>query len=140
MNALGRHFLIELWSADNLDRPDLGEEALVEVVRATGATLLDTRFIPFPNGGYSGVCILAESHISIHTWPEHGYAAVDYFSCGPVDCELAIRYLEEKFGAECVESKEVERGVLAPAVGSRSSSAYVPARGVFPSQWREAAL
>ena len=113
---------------------------MCEAALAAGATIVTKTFHTFSPHGVSGAVIIAESHLAIHTWPEHGYAAVDYFSCGPVDCELAIRYLEEKFGAECVESKEVERGVLAPAVGSRSSSAYVPARGVFPSQWREAAL
>lgn len=113
MNALGRHFLIELWSADNLDRPDLGEEALVEVVRATGATLLDTRFVPFPNGGYSGVCILAESHISIHTWPEHGYAAVDMFTCGPnMDFDAGFDMLKKYFAPGSMQVAEVKRGLV----------------------------
>ncbi len=113
MNALGRHFLIELWSADILDKPDLGEEALIECVRATGATLLDTRFIPFPNGGYSGVCILAESHISIHTWPEHGYAAVDMFTCGPnMDFDAGIEMLQKYFSPGSIQVVEVKRGLV----------------------------
>ncbi|MFN2613792.1 MAG: adenosylmethionine decarboxylase [Actinomycetota bacterium] len=113
MNALGRHFLIELWDAQNLDKPEAGEEALVETVRATGATLLDTRFVPFPNGGYSGVCILAESHISIHTWPEHGYAAVDTFTCGPnMDFDSGMDVLKKHFDPKQMQVAEVRRGLI----------------------------
>lgn len=113
MNALGRHYLIELWHAQNLDRPDVGEEALVETVRATGGTLLDTRVIPFPNGGYSGVCIIAESHVTIHTWPEHEYAAVDMFTCGPtMDFEAGLEVLTKYFSPTSIQVSEVKRGIL----------------------------
>jgi len=112
MNALGRHFLVELWEAQNLDRHDVGEEALVEVVRVTGGTLLDTRFIPFPNGGYSGVCIIAESHVTIHTWPEHGYAAVDMFTCGStMDFDAGLEMLRKYFSPRSMQVTEVKRGV-----------------------------
>lgn len=114
MNALGRHFLIELWDAQNLDRADVGEEALVETVRATGGTLLDTRFIPFPNGGYSGVCVIAESHVTIHTWPEHGYAAVDMFTCGPtMDFDAGLDTLRKFFSPSQMQVVEVKRGLMA---------------------------
>ncbi|HEX9713212.1 MAG TPA: adenosylmethionine decarboxylase [Actinomycetota bacterium] len=114
MNALGRHFLIELWDPQNLDRPDIGEEALVECVRATGGTLLDTRFIPFPNGGYSGVCIIAESHVTIHTWPENNYAAVDMFTCGPtMDFDAGIDVLKKYFSPGQIQIVEVKRGLIA---------------------------
>jgi S-adenosylmethionine decarboxylase len=114
MNALGRHFLIELWEADNLDRADIGEEALIETVRATGGTLLDTRFVPFPNGGYSGVCIIAESHVTIHTWPEHNYAAVDMFTCGPnMDFDAGIEMLKKYFAPKSMQVAEVRRGMIA---------------------------
>jgi S-adenosylmethionine decarboxylase len=113
MNALGRHFLIELWEADNLDRPDIGEEALVETVRASNGTLLDTRFVPFPNGGYSGVCIIAESHVTIHTWPEHNYAAVDMFTCGPnMDFDAGIEVLKKYFAPKSIQIAEVKRGLV----------------------------
>jgi S-adenosylmethionine decarboxylase len=113
MNALGRHFLIELWEADNLDRPDIGEEALVETVRAANGTLLDTRFVPFPNGGYSGVCIIAESHVTIHTWPEHGYAAVDMFTCGSnMDFDAGIEMLKKYFAPKSIQITEVRRGLM----------------------------
>ena len=114
MNALGRHFLIELWEADNLDKPEIGEEALVETVRATGGTLLDTRFVPFPNGGYSGVCIIAESHVTIHTWPEYNYAAVDMFTCGPnMDFDAGIEILKKYFAPKSIQVAEVRRGMIA---------------------------
>ena len=114
MNALGRHFLIELWEADNLDKPEIGEEALVETVRATGGTLLDTRFVPFPNGGYSGVCIIAESHVTIHTWPEHNYAAVDMFTCGPnMDFDAGIEMFKKYFAPKSIQVAEVRRGMIA---------------------------
>lgn len=113
MNALGRHFLVELWQARNLDRLEVGEEALVETVRSTGGTLLDTRFVPFPNGGYSGVCIIAESHVTIHTWPEYGYAAVDMFTCGPnMDFQAGLETLERYFEPGSIEVREVPRGVM----------------------------
>jgi len=114
MNALGRHFLIELWEADNLDKPEIGEEALVETVRASGGTLLDTRFVPFPNGGYSGVCIIAESHVTIHTWPEHNYAAVDMFTCGPnMDFDAGLEMLKKYFAPKSIQVTEVRRGLIA---------------------------
>lgn len=113
MNALGRHYLVELWGAENLDDPEIGEEALVETVRATGGTLLDTRIVRFPNGGYSGVCIIAESHLTIHTWPEHGYAAVDMFTCGAsMDFEAGLETLRKYFSPKAVQVSEVKRGVL----------------------------
>ena len=113
MEALGRHFLIELWDAENLSDPTMGEEALIETVRATGATLLDTRIVPFPNGGYSGVCILAESHLTIHTWPEHNYAAVDMFTCGPnMDFDAGIDMLKKYFAPKQMQVAEVRRGLM----------------------------
>lgn len=116
MNALGRHYLIELWEAENLDQPAIGEEALVETVRATGGTLLDTRVIPFPNGGYSGVCIIAESHVTIHTWPEYGYAAIDLFTCGPnMNMDAGLEVLKRYFSPKILECQEVQRG-LRPAL------------------------
>ncbi|MBI2176791.1 MAG: S-adenosylmethionine decarboxylase proenzyme [Candidatus Tectomicrobia bacterium] len=142
MNSLGRHILAEFYDCDRdvLNDPDLIERYMREAAEVSGATIVQSVFHMFSPYGVSGVVVVAESHLAIHTWPEHGYAAVDYFSCGPVDCELAVRYLEEKFGAECVESREIERGVLASAVGGRSASLAAPARRMSPAQWREPAL
>lgn len=119
MTALGRHFLVELWDAENLDRPDIGEEALIATVHATGGTLLDTRVIPFPNGGYSGVCIIAESHVTIHTWPEYRYAAVDMFTCGDsMDFEAGLECLRRYFNPGRMETQDVIRGILPAEVAA----------------------
>lgn len=113
MNALGRHYLVELWDADNLDRLDVIEEALVETVRATGGTLLDVRTVPFPNGGCSAVAIIAESHVTIHTWPEYGYAAVDLFTCSAkMDADAGLEVLKKYLSPKRVQLTEVLRGIL----------------------------
>ena len=79
----GTHLIIDLWQAERLDELDFIEETLRSCVEAAGATLLNIDLHHFtPNGGVSGVAVLAESHISIHTWPEHCYAAADIFTCG----------------------------------------------------------
>lgn len=121
MQTLGQHMLIELWDAELLDDVNAGEDALVATVRATGATLLDTRMVPFPNGGYSGVCILAESHLTIHTWPEHGYAAIDMFTCGPnMDYDAGLAMLQAHFRAGRTEVQTIERGRLASLTAAAS--------------------
>jgi len=122
MQTLGQHMLIELWDAELLDDVNAGEDALVATVRATGATLLDTRMIPFPNGGYSGVCILAESHLTIHTWPEHGYAAIDMFTCGPnMDYDAGLAMLKAHFRPGRAEVQTIERGRLAALTAAAAS-------------------
>src|SRR5215813_9636576 len=76
----GSHLIIDLWEAENLGNQDLIEQALVDAVAAAGATLLHIHLHTFTQGGgVSGVAVLAESHISVHTWPERGYAAFDVF-------------------------------------------------------------
>ena len=114
VKALGRHFLVELWDARNLDNPVLIEEALMEAVRVSGGTLLDAKIVPFPNGACSGVAIIAESHLSIHTWPEHGYAAVDMFTCAQdMDEEAAFDVLRRYFAPGAMQVSEHKRGILA---------------------------
>src|ERR1700733_15602945 len=79
----GSHLIIDLWDAERLDDRDRIEQALVDAVHAAGATLLHIHLHTFSEGGgISGVAVLAESHISVHTWPEKGYAAFDVFMCG----------------------------------------------------------
>lgn len=82
MGHLGRHLILEYWDAVNLNNPELIERALTEAALAGGATLLSVRTHQFAPQGVSGVAIIAESHISIHTWPEYNYAAIDIFTCG----------------------------------------------------------
>ena len=79
----GDHLLIEFWGAEHLKEPEYICRALEDGARAAGATILHSHFHHFGDGqGVSGVTVLAESHITIHTWPEVGYAAIDVFMCG----------------------------------------------------------
>ena len=109
----GTHLLIELWGAGNLDDPDLIETTLCEAARVSGATILHSHMHRFsPYGGVSGVVVLAESHISIHTWPERSYAALDVFMCGDCDPYKAIPVLRRTFEPENVQLAEHKRGLI----------------------------
>ena len=107
----GIHLLVDLWGASRLDEPDWIDAALREAAITAGATILHSHFHHFtPNGGVSGVVVLAESHISIHTWPERSYAAVDLFMCGACDPNLSIPVLRQAFAPERIEVNEQRRG------------------------------
>jgi len=109
----GVHLLIELWGARNLDDPEHIEEALCRSAREAGATILHSHMHRFsPYGGCSGVVVLAESHISIHTWPERDYAALDVFMCGDCDPYRAIPVLREAFEPANVQLAEHKRGLI----------------------------
>lgn len=111
MAFAGTHLIVDLWGATRLD--DLGhvEHALRRAVDASRATLLHIHLHHFtPNGGISGVAVLAESHISIHTWPERGYAALDVFMCGDADPQQAIPELDRAFKPARIEVDELRRG------------------------------
>ncbi|MBN2752048.1 MAG: adenosylmethionine decarboxylase [Rhodospirillaceae bacterium] len=108
----GTHLIIDLWGATNLDRLDLVEETLETAAEDAGATKLHTHLHHFtPNGGISGVVVLAESHISIHTWPERNYAALDVFMCGSCDPYRCIPHLQAAFHPEHVTLNEIKRGM-----------------------------
>lgn len=120
MNALGRHLLLELFDcdADAINSLETVKGALIEAAKRAQATIVDVVFHEFNPFGISGVVVIAESHLSIHTWPEYRYAAVDVFSCGDVlQPETAVTYLVEQFGAERASVVEMQRGVFVnPAV------------------------
>lgn len=107
----GTHLLIDVREAEGLDDLKLIEKTMKECVEAAGATLLTIDLHHFtPNGGISGVAILAESHISIHSWPEYGYAALDVFMCGDAQPQKAVPVLKRAFNAGRVDVEEVRRG------------------------------
>jgi S-adenosylmethionine decarboxylase len=113
MRFAGTHLIIDLWRASNLDKVDVVEAALRRAADAAGATLLKIDLHCFtPNGGITGVAVLAESHISIHSWPERAYAAVDIFMCGDAEPHRAIDVLREAFAPGMLTVAEHKRGVV----------------------------
>ena len=116
MNALGRQLLIELQDRDKEALNDLGflRDAMVRAAINCGATVMGESFHHFSPQGVSGVVVIAESHLSIHTWPEYGYVAADIFTCGTsVEPERAAKLLVEKLGAKNHSLTEIQRGLLA---------------------------
>ncbi len=113
LNYAGTHLIIDLWDAERLDDLPHVEQALRDAVTAAKATLLAIKLHHFSeNGGISGVVILAESHISIHTWPERGYAALDIFMCGSANPADAIPVLKAAFKPRHISIAELKRGIL----------------------------
>jgi S-adenosylmethionine decarboxylase len=109
----GTHLIVDLWGASNLSDSETVETMLKEAAETCGATLLYMHVHVFSeNGGISGVAVLAESHISIHTWPERGYAAVDLFMCGCAEPQKAIPVLRKHFTPEHVQIGEQKRGMV----------------------------
>ena len=111
-NYAGTHLILDLYGAQNLDSFTVVTKALLDATKAIGATVLDINTHYFePQGGVTGVVLLAESHMSIHTWPEHKYAAVDIFVCGMLDPTKAIEVLEQAFQPTRVERTDLKRGL-----------------------------
>ncbi|MBO8127227.1 MAG: S-adenosylmethionine decarboxylase proenzyme [Firmicutes bacterium] len=115
MNALGRHVLCEVngCKAELLDDIKHVEEVMVNAALAAGAEIREVAFHKFSPQGVSGVVVISESHLAIHTWPELGYAAVDVFTCGDtVDPWAAVDYITKTFQASNVTASEVQRGIF----------------------------
>jgi S-adenosylmethionine decarboxylase len=111
VRCAGVHLIVDLYEADRLDDVDHIEETLRRCVAAAGATLLHIHLHHFePNGGVSGVAVLAESHISIHSWPETSYVAIDIFMCGSANPDACVPVLREAFKAKRVAVSELLRG------------------------------
>ncbi len=117
-DPLGEHYIIELYNCKNaiLDNLTKIKATLLEAARQAGATIIDERFHQFSPQGVSGVIVIAESHLSIHTWPELGYAALDLFTCShDMQIHKAIDLLREVFEPEDLDVRYVARGILDPA-------------------------
>jgi len=111
---LGIHLILELYNCrDDIIRDnDLLSEGLVRAVREAGATIVESVFHEFSPGGLSGVVVIAESHVTIHTWPEHRYAAIDAFTCGDPNLPNRIeRNLIDFLAAEQFNSTYLDRGL-----------------------------
>ena len=115
MKHLGIHLLLEYWDCnrEKLDSKEILETIMVKAAEVSGATVLQSVFQDFNPQGVSGVVVIAESHLTIHSWPELGYAAIDIFTCGDkVDPWKATQYLEDELEVKEVEVVDMFRGIL----------------------------
>ena len=107
----GTHLLVDVLNGTRLDDLDHIEQTFRKCIEVSGATLLHIHLHHFtPNGGVSGVAVLSESHISIHSWPEYGYAAIDIFMCGHAKPQLSIDVIRQAFEPDEIIVKEELRG------------------------------
>lgn len=115
MNALGRHILVEFidCNADVLNDVAMIEKSMIQAAQTAGATVISSNFHHFSPWGVSGVVVIQESHLAIHTWPEYRYASVDLFTCGEtVDPWVSFEYLKKAFEAASYSAIEMNRGSL----------------------------
>ncbi|ABD80483.1 adenosylmethionine decarboxylase [Saccharophagus degradans] len=110
-DTAGRHFIVDFWGAHYLENVDVLEQALTDAASVAGAVLLHIHLHKFTQGGgVTGVALLAESHISVHTWPERDYAAFDVFMCGDAKPQDAVALLERVFKPTKTKISEILRG------------------------------
>ena len=113
MTPVGLHSLVEFRGCDTARLADreVVRQCMLDAVRLGGGTIVAEMFHAFSPHGVSGVVVITESHVTIHTWPELGYAAVDVFSCSPsLSHESIVQQLQRRLGAATAESRTVERG------------------------------
>ena len=139
--ALGKHVTIECYDCDEhlMNSRDELERACLQIVRESGATIISSHFNRFEPQGVSGVIVISESHFTIHSWPEHGYAAVDYFTCGDsVDIRQGIDTMKRLFKTDSIMvSADMARGV----VGNNGVERHIPVcednQHVYSLNWKE---
>lgn len=115
MRALGRHLLIELYNCDPKTLNDVHkvEEIMVDAAKHAKARIVDVVFHTFNPHGISGVVVIAESHLAIHTWPEFNFASIDIYTCGnEINPWKAYHYLVRKFRSKNMTAMEMKRGML----------------------------
>src|SRR5437899_11427446 len=128
INTCRRQLLLELIDCDSqsINNLEAVKSSLIEAAKRAQATIVDVVFHEFNPFGISGVVVIAESHLSIHTWPEYRYATVDVFSCGEVlQPELAVNSLVDQFGAQRASGVEMQRGVFVNAAAPVANKAPV---------------
>lgn len=120
---LGHHTLIELHGCDDAKLRDVTSlrALMLEAVRRSGGTYVTDIFHHFSPHGVSGVIVIAESHVTIHTWPEHGYAAADVFTCGGSFLhEVFVGMMSRGLNAQRAETRTLERGRMLAGIGPHS--------------------
>ncbi len=123
MEHLGQHVIIELWGCNHsvINDAEKVRKAMVDAVEAANATLLSLNVHTFSPHGVTGVAVLSESHLSVHSWPEYGYVAADVFTCGDTTSpRAAADVLRKMFGSSRCEVKELTRGVFPSSITNRS--------------------
>ncbi len=122
MEALGRQILVEFYDCEQSKLNDVSyiENSLIQATKASKATIISHNFHKFSPYGISGVVVIAESHVTIHTWPEYNYAAVDIFTCGDtIDPWIIQEELKEYFESKSVSSMEMKRGLFKVPQGQK---------------------
>ncbi|HGY11089.1 MAG TPA: adenosylmethionine decarboxylase [Desulfobacterales bacterium] len=138
--ALGRQLTIEYYEcASNvlLDKNRV-EKALLQAAKNSGATIISSSFHGFKPQGVSGVVVIAESHFTVHAWPEHDYAAVDIFTCGDsIDLEVAINSMRDSFESKnVVISSDQNRGIISKPVDQNIGKVLKNSK-IAPISWKE---
>jgi S-adenosylmethionine decarboxylase len=113
--SFGKHYLVDLMDCDPeiLKSVERVREVFVRAAKDCGATVIDDLFHQYDPFGVSGVVLIAESHLAVHTWPENSYAGVDIFTCGEeMSPEIAIEILAKEFQAKRVDTRLQHRGML----------------------------
>jgi S-adenosylmethionine decarboxylase len=113
METMGRHVISELWGCDFEKLNDMQqiEQIFVDAALKSGAEIREVAFHKFAPQGVSGVVIISESHLTIHSFPEHGYASIDVYTCGDMDPNIAADYIAEALNAQTRENIEIPRGM-----------------------------
>ena len=128
LNTFGRHLLVEYRGCDPIVLNDLEliESVMNQAALAANATIVRSTFHPFEPHGVSGVVVVQESHLSIHTWPEYGYAAVDFFTCGEeTHPDAAHEWLSQALKADNFEVMVVHRGLTLDGPGGMRVKRHV---------------
>ncbi len=122
MEALGRQILVEFYDCDSdkINDVEFIETSFLSATRASRATIISHNFHKFSPHGVSGVVVIAESHVTIHSWPEYNYAAVDIFTCGDtIDPWIIQEYLKKAFNSKNTSSMEMKRGMFKVEKGQK---------------------
>lgn len=139
--ALGRQLTIEYYNcgAKALLDEALVEKAVLNAAKESGATIINSTFHKFEPQGISGVVVIAESHFTVHAWPEHDYAAVDIFTCADnIDLETAVNSMKESFQSEnVVISSDQNRGIISKPFEQKQVGQIVGNSKIYPISWKK---